>query len=120
MTAPEEAAGRFLWACLLGLPLGAAYDFLRPLRPKFTAAADGLFLLAVGWAWLYLGFGICRGDLRLGYSAGLLAGGLIWEGTAGAVVLEGDQDAVHWQITEEDDQNDDRQHHQIILGNNSL
>ena len=98
MTAPEEAARRFLWACLLGLPLGAAYDFLRPLRPKFTAVSDGLFLLAAGWAWLYLGFGICRGDLRLGYSAGLLAGGLVWEGTAGVVFRP--VSASFWKLVE--------------------
>ena len=83
MTGPAEAAGRFLWACLLGLGLGAVYDFLRPLRPRHTHLSDGVFLAAAVWAWVYLSFGICRGDLRLGYTAGLAAGGLVWVRTAG-------------------------------------
>ena len=86
MTAPALAAERFALALGLGLMLGAVYGFLRPLRPKFTALADGLFLLAVLDAWLELSFRICRGDLRLAYAAGLAAGGLIWEWTAGTLL----------------------------------
>ena len=83
MTAPETGAVSFLWACLLGAGLGILYGFLRPLRPKATWLADGFFVAAVLIVWLYLSFGICRGDIRLGCTLGLPAGGLIWELGAG-------------------------------------
>lgn len=86
MTAPELAAGRFSAACLLGLGLGAWYGFLRPLRPKWTVLADGLFLLGLYWAWLYLGFALCGGDLRLGYTLGLGVGAVCWDHTAGRLL----------------------------------
>jgi hypothetical protein len=86
MTAPALAAGRLAAACLMGLGLGLWYGFLRPLRPKFTLLSDLLFLLALFPSWVYLGFGICEGDLRLGYIAGLALGGFLWEFTAGRVL----------------------------------
>jgi hypothetical protein len=82
MTAPALAADRFLAACLIGMQMGFVYDFLRPLRPKLTAIADLLFLAALATGWVYLGFGVCRGDLRFGYTAGLGMGFLFWELTA--------------------------------------
>ena len=86
MTAPALAADRFAAACLIGMVLGLAYGFLRPLRPRLTALADFLFLLAAAAGWVFLSFRICQGDLRLGYNAGLLAGGFFWEYTAGRVL----------------------------------
>ena len=86
MTAPETAAARFAAAFLMGLGLGVWYGFLRPLRPKHTVLADSLFVLGVLWAWLHLGFGVCGGDLRLGYGAGLAAGGFAWEMSAGKLL----------------------------------
>lgn len=83
MTTPILAAQRFGIACLLGVILGLYYGFLRPLRPKYTALSDSLFVLGAGWVWLYLSFAVCRGDLRLGYTAGLFAGGFGWEMTLG-------------------------------------
>jgi len=80
---PSTAAYRFAVSCLLGGVLGVYYGFLRPLRRHRQALGDGLFLLGAGWCWVYLGFGVCGGDLRLGYLGGLLAGGLIWEMSAG-------------------------------------
>ena len=77
MTAPALAAQRFALSCLLGAGLGLYYGFLRPLRPRWLG--DGLFLPAAFWVWLELGFGICGGDLRLGYFLGLLLGALVWE-----------------------------------------
>ena len=77
MTATAAAAGRFGMACLLGAVLGAVYGFLRPLRPKWTFLADTLFLAAAVLAWLRLSFGICQGDLRLAYTAGLAMGGAV-------------------------------------------
>lgn len=86
MMPPALAAWRFAIACLYGNLLGVVYSFLRPLRPKRTALADGLFLLALLFAWLQLGFRICRGDLRFGYTAGLLIGIFFWELTLGKLL----------------------------------
>ncbi len=86
MTPPGLAAWRFAIACLYGIGLGVIYSFLRPLRPKRTALADGLFLLFLLFAWLQLGFRICRGDLRFGYTAGLLVGIFLWELTLGKLL----------------------------------
>ena len=86
MTPPALAGSRFLWACLLGLGLGLWYGFLRPLRPRHTALADAAFLAAAAGCWVYFSFGICGGDLRLGYTAGLACGALGWELTAGRLL----------------------------------
>ena len=76
MNPPALALQRFGAGCLLGVGLGLWYCFLRPLRPKHTALSDLLFLLGLGWAWLYLAFPVCDGDLRAGYSAALGVGWL--------------------------------------------
>ena len=83
MTAPVDAAARFGAACLLGAGLGLMYGFLRPLRPRWTVLADSVFVLAVWYCWLVLCFGICLGDIRLGYVMGLACGGLAWECSIG-------------------------------------
>ena len=83
MTAPAVAAGRFVYACGLGAALGLCYGFLRPLGRKCAPLGDALFLLALGRTCLYLGFGICGGDLRLGYFCGLAVGGFLWEAAVG-------------------------------------
>lgn len=86
MTAPALAAHRFLCCCLLGAALGVYYEFLRPLRPRHTFAADVLFLSGGAWVWLLMSFRVCRGDLRLGYSVGLLAGGIVWDLVFGGLI----------------------------------
>ena len=86
MTAPAVAGYRLAMACGLGLILGLIYGFLRPLRRRAVNLGDGLFLLCAAAAWLYLGFGICGGDLRLGYFAGLFIGGFFWELTVGRLL----------------------------------
>ena len=86
MTAPALAVRHFGAACLLGASLGLLYGFLLPLRPKHTVLSDALFLLGAGWAWLYLALAVCGGDLRVGYSLGLLAGGAAWEMTLGRLL----------------------------------
>lgn len=84
MSTPAQALQCLGWSCLLGMGLGIVYGFLRPVRPR--ALADVLFLICTGWTAVYLGFGICRGDLRLGYAAGLLAGGVAWDLTVGRLL----------------------------------
>ena len=79
MTEPALAAQRFGIGCLLGLTLGLWYALLRPLRRRRSAPADALFLLGAFCAWLYHGFAVCRGDLRLGYSGGLLLGAAVFD-----------------------------------------
>lgn len=83
MTGPALDGWRFLWGCGIGVILGVWYGFLRPLRPRHTFLSDLLFLPAMGYAWLYLSFAICRGDIRLGYTVGLLIGAYIWQWTVG-------------------------------------
>ena len=83
MTGPALDGWRFLCACGIGLCLGVYYGFLRPLRPRHTGLSDLLFLPALGYAWLYLSFAVCRGDIRLSYTAGLFLGAAVWELTAG-------------------------------------
>lgn len=86
MTSPEAALGRLLWAVLYGAYLGLVYDFLRPLRPKFTTLADSIFILCTGSLWLHLSFAICRGDLRMGYWAGLALGFFLCRISAGRLL----------------------------------
>ena len=86
MTPPALAAARFLQGCLLGIPAGIWYGFLRPLRPRFTALSDLLFLLGFYWCWIYFSFAVCRGDLRLGYAAGLFLGCFGFDRTAGRLL----------------------------------
>ena len=83
MTPPEEAARRFLLALLAGMVLGAVYGFLRPLRPKRTALADGFFVLAMLSGWLYVHFKVCGADIRPVYNLAMVLGGFLWECTAG-------------------------------------
>lgn len=83
MSTPAQDGYRLLAAVILGLGLGICYGFLRPLRPRHALLSDLLFLPIAGYAWLYLGFAICRGDIRLGYCMGLLIGGFAWELTLG-------------------------------------
>ena len=83
MTGPALDGWRFLCACLIGLCLGFFYGLLRPLRPRHPWLSDLLFLPLMGYGWLYLSFAICRGDIRLGYSIGILLGVVVWEITVG-------------------------------------
>lgn len=71
---PAEAAAQLAAGLALGAGLGVLYGFFRPLRPRFTTLADGLFLLAAALCWARLNFGICRGSIRLGCNGALLLG----------------------------------------------
>ena len=83
---PSTAARRLLCSWVLGAALGLYYGFLRPLRPRRTFLADGLFLLGGVWTWVYLSFGICGGDLRLGYLGAMVSGVFLFDRTAGRLL----------------------------------
>jgi hypothetical protein len=86
MTTPAVAAARFGMAAAVGAGLGLFYGFLRPLRRKSNWLADLIFVIAAFFGWLYVGFGICRGDLRMAYFAGMALGGFGWEMTVGKLL----------------------------------
>ena len=72
MTPPAVAAGRFGAAVVLGLALGVVYSFLRPVKRRHLG--DLVFSACALWGWIWLTFGICRGDVRGAYLAGMAAG----------------------------------------------
>lgn len=86
MTHPAIAAQRFLAALAMGLGLGLCYGFLRPLKRVGNWLRDLLFLVCLMYAWVYLGFGVCGGDLRLGYFFGLPLGALLCDQTLGRLL----------------------------------
>ena len=53
----------------IGAVLGLWYGFLRPVRPRWLG--DLFFVMALCYGWLVLSFGVCRGDIRLGYTAAI-------------------------------------------------
>ena len=81
MTPPLISARQFGWACLLGAVLALYYGFLRPIRPR--TLGDLLFLPAALWGWCYLSFAVCRGDIRVGITLGLLVGFFLFDITLG-------------------------------------
>ena len=83
---PAVAAYRMACALAMGAGLGLLYGFLRPLRPRYTLTADGAFLLAALWTWIYLSFGVCAGDIRAGFAIAMMTGGVLWESTAGRLL----------------------------------
>ncbi len=92
MTVPAEAALRVLWGLAVGAVLGVCYDFLRPLRRRHHAPADAVFALTALIAWVWHSFKICGGDIRLGATAALGLGMLLWLGTVSMVVRK----AFYW------------------------
>lgn len=86
MTAPTTDLYRVLWGLALGYGLGAVYCFLRPLRPKYTALSDLLFVPPAFYVWLHHSFAICQADLRFGYTASLFVGILLFIWTLGRLL----------------------------------
>lgn len=77
MMRPGIELTRFFLSLCTGGVLGICYEFLRPLRPRHTLTADLLFILAASYGWLYIGFAVCDGDLRIAYYTGMIAGILL-------------------------------------------
>ncbi|MDO4155604.1 MAG: spore cortex biosynthesis protein YabQ [Oscillospiraceae bacterium] len=80
----QEQTTLFLYACLLGLPIGLFFDIFRILRVLFphhlvvTILEDILFCF--GYAVVLAAFTVtaCRGEFRLFYAVGMLLGSLLW------------------------------------------
>lgn len=83
MTRPGTGAAALAAALVLGACLGLWYALLGILRLRWKNLADGLFVAGLFAAWVYLGFGICGGDLRFFQSLGLLLGAGAFQLTVG-------------------------------------
>lgn len=83
MTPPALLFSRFLTACLLGVGLGIFYDLLSCLPKALRHLGDGIFVIGLFAFGIYLGFGVCGGDLRPIYSAGLFIGAIGWHYSLG-------------------------------------
>lgn len=83
---PAESIRHFSVAALMGLGLGLYYGFLRPVRVKHPHWGDLCFLAGLYWAWLWLNFAVCHGDIRLGCNAGLIVGIFLCELTLGRLL----------------------------------
>ena len=86
MTAPAVAAGRFLAACAVGAAVGLVYGFGRPLRPRWTHLWDALTVVAALFGWIYVGFGLCAGQIHFGITLGIFLGAVAWEMTVGRLL----------------------------------
>ena len=84
MTPPAVAAQQLLIGCLLGCAGGLWLGFLRPLRPRWLF--DLFFLWGLFRLWLYLGFAVCDGNLRLSHTIALVGCVFLWEQTAGRLL----------------------------------
>ena len=78
MTEPAIAFRRFLIGLFLGCTLGIVYGFLRPIRRGKAILADIIFMVFAGWVYLYYGFSVCKGDLRLGYTLPPILSAMAW------------------------------------------
>jgi hypothetical protein len=83
MTTPEVAFWRFLTGLVLGCVLGIIYGLLRPVRRGKAIFPDLVFAFFTGWIYLYYGFALCRGDLRMGYLAAPILGAIAWDRSVG-------------------------------------
>ena len=77
MMTPAVAFHRLVAALGLGCLLGLWYGFLRPVRPRWLG--DLFFVMALCYGWLVLSFGVCRGDIRLGYTAAIGLGAVAFD-----------------------------------------
>ena len=84
---PQIAFRRFLTGVVLGCAIGIIYGFLRPARRKKATWSDFIFAIFVLWVYVHYGFGVCRGDLRIGYLVAPIAGAFAWDRTVGRWLL---------------------------------
>lgn len=86
MISPQAAAQRLLWSLAIGAALGLLYGSLRPLRPKWTAICDLIFVIGVFLGWLYVAFAVCGGDMRFALLLAMAAGGVLFDMTVGRLL----------------------------------
>ena len=70
---------RLLGCFLCGVLLGPVTDLMRPLHPRLPRLTETVLSAALLAAWLFTSFGLCRGDLQLGYYLATLGGFFLWE-----------------------------------------
>ena len=80
---PAVAAWRLGCSVILGGCLGLFYGFLRPVGRRHRLLADVIFALGTVWAWIWLCFAVCRGDIRMVYLPAMGTGFLLWERSFG-------------------------------------
>ena len=80
---PAAQFGQFVTGLALGCGVGIFYGFLRPIQRKMPHLTDLFFSLVVIWVYLFYGFGVCKGDLRLVYLAAGVAGAVLWDSLPG-------------------------------------
>ena len=76
---PGLVWNRLALCFLAGVLLGPAADLFRPLHRRFPVLTQLMIGTEFFLCWLWLGFGLCRGDLRIGYLLGTAAGFFVWE-----------------------------------------
>lgn len=81
---PAESIVYLGWALGIGAVLGLCYGFLRPVRPRWLG--DAVFVGCAFYGFLYLGFAVCRGDIRFGYTVGLFLAAVALDQTLGKVL----------------------------------
>lgn len=81
-----EGALYFAAAWLTGAALGVFYGFLTPLGKRCLWLADGLFCLGAAQGWLWVGFGLCGGDLRPAWLVAMGLGAICWAAGPGRLL----------------------------------
>lgn len=83
---PGTIGGRVVQCILLGGAIGLGADVVYPLQKKAAMLAQMLWSTWILWVWLVICFGVCRGDIRLGYWAAAALGAALWRGTASRLI----------------------------------
>ena len=76
---PGLVWNRLAGCFLAGILLGPAVDLFRPVHRRLPVLTQLLMAAEFFACWLWLGFGLCRGDLRLGYFSSAALGFYLWE-----------------------------------------
>ena len=76
---PAVFLPRLLGCFLTGALLGPGMDLLRPIHRRLPRLTELLLCVLLLAAWLFTSFGLCRGDLQLGYYLATLGGFFLWE-----------------------------------------